>query len=108
MDLQGVDFKYENVVTQAAVDEHQGIVEARQSKERAAKMEAARLAEEIALRKAERFAPALNRANELWPVLLPLVNTATSTTFNLIASHINKDFIYAGSFPAAMLASVYS
>ena len=106
MDLQGVDFKYENVITQAAVDEHQIIVEAHQTTERAAKMEAARLADEIALRKAERFAPAVNRANVLWPVLPPLITIATSTTFNLIASHIKKDFICAGSFPAAILASV--
>ena len=27
--------------------------------------------------------------------------------FNIIASHINKDFICAGSFPAAVLASVW-
>lgn len=108
VDLHGVDFKYENVVTQAAVDEHQSIVEVRQSEERAAKMEVARLADEIALRKVERFAPAVNRANVLWPDLLPLITTATSTTFNLIASHIKKDFICAGSFPAAILASVQS
>ena len=29
-------------------------------------------------------------------------------TFEIIASHINEDFICAGSFPAALLASIWS
>ena len=33
---------------------------------------------------------------------------ATSANFNIIAAHIKDDFICAGSFPAAIVASVWS
>ena len=44
----------------------------------------------------------------MWPKIRPLVKKAAMSTFDIIALKIKKDFICAGSFPASVLASVWS
>ena len=41
-------------------------------------------------------------------MLHPLVKESTKSHFDIISAHLNEDFICAGSFPATMLASVWS
>ena len=108
MDLQGVKFEYDKVITTEAVDEHLIIVQANQAKERAERQKAARIADAKAAKIAAKFAPAVNRARQLESELLPDLSKSVMPDFIPIASHINGSFICAGSYPAAKLAAIWS
>ena len=106
--LQGVKMNYGEVITLEAVEAHQKIVQEREAREEAQRKAAKKLAEEIQRAKCEKLAPAVKRSHELWPKLQPPFYSATERYFNIIAEEVDNNFICAGSFPAAILASVYN
>ena len=96
---------YEEVVTSEAIERHLKTIEEREAKEEADRESERRLAREKVLKIARLLSPATQRSKSVWPKLHPLVEEATMPTFQIIASHIKENFICAGSYPAAMLAS---
>ena len=106
--LQGVDFKYDDEITAKAVQDYRNVIEAKEVQEAADRKEAARLLEEKSNALSRKFTSAVRRSNMIQHELLPLVSEATYKQFSAIATHLNADFICAGSFPAAKLATVWS
>ena len=105
--LEGVKFNFKEIITQKSVSEHQKKIEIQKAREELVRREAVKYAEEKASQLAKRFAPSIERSKLVQAEICPLVNGLAIPKFNIIASHINKDFICAGSFPAALLASVW-
>ena len=106
VDLQGVNMKYEEVITSEMVEKHMRTIEEREAKEKADQVAAIKLAQEKALAIAKHFSPAVELSKSIQPGLKPSVIAAALPNFNIIASHVNKDYICARSYPAAVLASV--
>ena len=112
MKFEGVQFNYQSICTPRAIEAHKIVVEAEKAKietqkamAAAAKQEELRRIEEKKLALAEKFRPAVEESNIIWPILVPLVTAATSGTFAAIARHIKDDFICAGSYPAYVVAT---
>ena len=40
--------------------------------------------------------------------MFPLVKESTKSTFDIIAAHVDENFICAGSYPAAQLTAIWS
>ena len=60
---------------------------------------------EKSLEIAKQLCPAMERSKLVWPEIRPIVEEATMPIFDIIASHIDENYICARSYPAAMLAS---
>ena len=99
--------KYENHITPGKIADHWKVEDA-EAKEEEIRKAAIRKVEEKEAAIASQLSPAVETSITVWPALYPLVKEKTRSSFNIIASHIDGDFICAGSFPAASLASVWT
>ena len=107
VDLQGVDMKYEHHITPEKITDHRRKVEEAEAKEQEIRKAAIRKVEEKEAAIMNQLSPAVETSMTVWPALYPIVKEATRSSFD-IASYIDGDFICAGSFPAASLASVWT
>ena len=106
VNLQGVNMKYEHHITPGKISDHCKKVEEAEAKEEEIRKAAVRKVKEKEAAIAKQLSPAVESSMTVWPALYPLVKEKTRSSFDIIASYIDKDFICAGSFPAASLASV--
>ena len=98
--------KYDDHITPEKLTDHRRKVEEAELEEAANRSAAIRKTEERAAAIAN-MSPAVQKSLQVWPILHPLVKDVTKTCFDRIAAHINADYICAGSFPAASLATVW-
>ena len=100
--------EYKEVITTEAVKLHLKMIKEREAKEDQEREIELRQARDRELAIAEQLSPAVERSKTVWPLIEPLVKEVTKTipNFEIIASYIKDDFICAGSYPAAKLASV--
>ena len=103
--LQGIDYKYESVCTQSAIDNHKVEMEVQKAKADALEEAKRKLVEEKKAAIAAKFEPVIEKSMSIWPIVEPSVVLASSLCFNAIADHLQKDFICAGSYPASIIAT---
>ena len=84
------------------------MIEEQEAKEKAEQEALIEIAKKEAQDRACRFAPSVERSKSVQPNLKPLVSIETMGKFNIVASYVKKDYICAGSYPAAVLASVWN
>ena len=99
--------KYDDHITPEKVTDHRRKVEKAELEEAANRRAAINKAEEKAAAIASKLSPAVEKLLLVWPILRSLVKEGTRTCFDRIAAHINADYICAGSFPAARLATIW-
>ena len=99
--------KYNEVITPEAVERHLKMIEEPEAKEDEERQKEIRRVKEKELAMAKQLAPVVDLSKLVWPQVEPLFNQVTLPNFEIIASYIKDNFICAGSYPAAKLASVW-
>ena len=99
---------YKTICKKEAIEAHKKMLDDLEAEKLAKVNSAVREAEERQLALARIFSHAARRSRLVWDRMLTHILTATTEQYDAIAAHVNGSFVCAGSFPACIVADVYS